>query len=56
MRAAVINSTTNIVENVIELDSHSLWQAPNGFYIVFSDSASVGDWHFDNQFHKRGEE
>lgn len=39
--ACVINSETNIVENVIVLGG--TWIAPEGYYLVVSDIGAIGD-------------
>ena len=42
MQAASIDENTNIVDNTIVLGG--VWQAPQGFYLVVSDIAGVGDY------------
>lgn len=45
---AVVNSTTNIVENVILWDGESPWQPPEGTFVVpLQGSAGIG-WKFEN--------
>jgi len=43
MRYAVINSTNNIVQNVIELDGGVEWFAPEGFFAVPSETLNIMD-------------
>ena len=50
MEYAVINNTTNIVENTIVYDPNSTWQPPQGFYIVNIEGLGVGiNWTYDPQ-------
>jgi hypothetical protein len=52
MNYAVINSETNIVENVTLWDGVVLWTPPEGRYVQLLDNALAGiGWSFvDNQF------
>jgi hypothetical protein len=50
MRYAVVNSETNIVENVIELDDGSDWPTPDGCYLVLAPTASPGDSYVNGEF------
>lgn len=43
IKAAIINEQTNIVENLIVLGG--VWQAPQGFYLVVSQDAGIGDFY-----------
>jgi hypothetical protein len=57
--ACVINSETNIVENVIVLGG--TWIAPEGFYLVVSSEGAIGysfdkaTGKFSNPFDNHGE-
>jgi hypothetical protein len=45
---AVINSETNVCDNVIVLDEGSTWTPPASHYIVNIDGQSVGiGWSYD---------
>jgi len=45
---AVINSDTNICDNIIALDKDAVWQPPAGHYIVNVDEGQGGIfWHYD---------
>lgn len=48
MRAAVVNTTTNVVENVIEFGEN--YPTPEDTLIVESDTASIGDTYADGIF------
>jgi hypothetical protein len=52
MGYAVINSQTNIVDNVIAWDGVSNWTPPNGcFVVLIGDSmASIGWSYINGQF------
>lgn len=50
-RYAVIDMSTNIVDNTIELDDPSGWPVPDGFIIVETDIASIGWTYVDGEFH-----
>lgn len=41
-KAAIINETSNIVVNIIELELDALWQSPSGHFIRFDESAAIG--------------
>jgi hypothetical protein len=41
LRWAIINSNTNIVDNVILWDGESVWEPPLGFYVVKIEQQSV---------------
>lgn len=44
MILAIVNSSTNIVENVIvPPENGSQWAAPDGYLAVSTDSAKIGD-------------
>jgi hypothetical protein len=42
INAAIIDENTNIVTNTIVLGG--VWQAPQGFYLVVSQDAGIGDY------------
>jgi len=45
---AVVNSTTNICENVVVVDSGSTWTPPAGYYTVDIDGVEAGiGWYYD---------
>ena len=45
---AVINSETNICDNVVALDEGSTWTPPAGHYTINIDGLSVGiNWSYD---------
>ena len=49
MNYAVINSETNIVENVTLWDGVVSWTPPEGCYVQLLDNALAGiDWSFVN--------
>lgn len=50
MRYAMINISTGIVENVIEVDSDSDYTPPDGYEIELSDTANIGDTYADGVF------
>lgn len=50
MRHAYINSTTNIVENVIEVAPNSNYQTPQGFYLIKSETCNTGDTYLNGAF------
>lgn len=50
MRAALINNSTNLVENVIELEVEAQWEAPTGYRIVFSEVGRIGQLHYEREF------
>lgn len=41
IKACIINKATNVVENVIVVGTP--WMAPEGFYMVVSDTGAMGD-------------
>jgi hypothetical protein len=43
MRWAYIETATNIVTNVIEWDGVSDWAPDEGFFVIQSDTANIGD-------------
>lgn len=43
MRYIVVNSTTNIIENVILWDDVSQWSPPDGCFAVQNDTLNIGD-------------
>lgn len=50
MRYALIKSESGLVENVIELGDASDWTPPEGYQVVESDSANIGDTYHDGVF------
>lgn len=52
MNYAVINSETNIVENVIVWDGQTPWTPPVGYYVepVGDSGAGIGWSYVDGQF------
>lgn len=52
MNYAVINSETNIVENVIIWDGQALWAPPEGCYTkpIDGSNAGIGWSYIDGQF------
>ncbi|MBC8786507.1 hypothetical protein [Pseudomonas fluorescens] len=50
MRYALIEISTGIVTNVIELDESSNWPVPDGYETVRSDTANIGDIYADGVF------
>lgn len=50
MRYALINISTSLVENVIELDPDGDLTQPEGYEVVASDTASIGDTYADGVF------
>ena len=52
MKYAVINSETNIVENVIVWDGESHWAPPAGYYIeeIGDSCAGIGWSYINGQF------
>lgn len=50
MNYALIDNTTNIVDNVIVLDEGSTWAPPSGYYMVNIDGLEVGiGWTYNPQ-------
>jgi len=53
MRYAVINKTSNIVENIIELDSADQWgwhESHDPYIVVQSDTADIEDTYANGEF------
>lgn len=50
MRYALIKTETGLVENVIELDETGSWVPPDGYLVIRSDSANIGDTYTDGAF------
>lgn len=50
MRCAIINSQTDVVDNVIELSETSVWRAHEGFYLVVAPTAGIGYKYQDGVF------
>lgn len=52
MKYAVINSATNMVENVIIWDGVAPWTPPDGYYVesIGDFGAGIGWSHIDGQF------
>lgn len=50
MRYALINTVTGLVENVIELDPEGDLTQPDGYAVVASDSANIGDKYAEGVF------
>ncbi|MEJ6817679.1 tail fiber assembly protein [Pseudomonas sp. LF-5] len=50
MRYALINMATTLVENVIELDPEGDLTQPDGYAVVASDSANIGDTYGNDVF------
>lgn len=42
-RWAMVNRETNIVENICNWDGTDRWSPPQGFYMIQTDIASIGD-------------
>jgi len=57
MYLALINSQTNIVENIIvpPTDGTS-WVGPEGFYTVLTNAGSIGDTYTNQEFVKTSQE
>ncbi len=43
MRYAVVDSTTNIVLNVVLWDGVAPWSPPENTYVIQSDTLEIGD-------------
>jgi hypothetical protein len=49
MKAAIIKTATNIVENVIELAQDAIWNPPTGYYKIVDNRAFIGaTWNGTN--------
>ncbi|CAG2136115.1 hypothetical protein [Cupriavidus numazuensis] len=54
MRYAMINQTSNIVENVLELTDEwpgdNSWATPDGYKVIQTDAGNIGDVYTDGEF------
>ena len=46
IKACIVSKQTNVVENVIVLGTP--WMAPEGFYLVVSETGAIGDVYDKN--------
>lgn len=50
MRNALIDKSSNVVANVIVLDDDSDWPVPDGYEVVASEFADIGDIYDGKEF------
>lgn len=50
MRYALVDKTSYVVDNIIELDQNADWVCPDACELVQSDIANIGDTYSNGKF------